>query len=234
MRQLQAQNPDSNLGQRQVDVYTGLNVMILLLELNRYAIDNNLEEEIAFYPCGKPDENGRLEDPDRFLKIIHYSSCIGIDSFIQILGQFLISSNLNGANLDGVDFGRAHLNYANLNRANLVDAYLSGANLNCANLINAHLSGAHLNYANLNGANLDGVDLSRAQLNGADLSNANLSNAYIFGAQLYKTNLTDTDLNGAQFIHTIQLSPEQVKSAKNWERVTYPVELCRKLFLDSE
>ncbi|WP_157749961.1 hypothetical protein [Dolichospermum compactum] len=39
------------LGQRQVDVYAGLNVMILLLAIQRYAQEDELlKEHIIFYP----------------------------------------------------------------------------------------------------------------------------------------------------------------------------------------
>ncbi len=42
------------LGQRQVDIYAGLNVMILLLELHRYAQERDeFKEQMIFYPSGK-------------------------------------------------------------------------------------------------------------------------------------------------------------------------------------
>jgi hypothetical protein len=68
------QSETLTLGLRQVDVYTGLNVMILLLELHRYAkTKDELKDKIAFYPCGQPDTE--KFDPERLLCIIGYSQC---------------------------------------------------------------------------------------------------------------------------------------------------------------
>ncbi|NJO78861.1 MAG: hypothetical protein HC827_10255 [Cyanobacteria bacterium RM1_2_2] len=63
------------LGQRQVDVYVGLNVLILLLELHRYAQSNNqLHKKIIFHACGQKSTEGF--DPLRLLNIIGYSHCV--------------------------------------------------------------------------------------------------------------------------------------------------------------
>ncbi|MGK7902994.1 MAG: NACHT domain-containing NTPase, partial [Hormoscilla sp.] len=57
MRQLREQG--IQLGQRQVDVYAGLNVMILLLELHRYGQEReDLKDKIVFYLCGEPNSEG--------------------------------------------------------------------------------------------------------------------------------------------------------------------------------
>lgn len=109
MRLLKEQLPerDTPLGLRQVDVYTGLNVMILLLELHRYAkVKDELKDKIAFYPCGQPDTE-KL-DPERLLRIIGYSQCLGAFAFNQILrvflrGAFLSRADLSGADLSGAD-----------------------------------------------------------------------------------------------------------------------------------
>ncbi len=43
-------------GQRTIDIYTGLNILILLLELHRYAQEKqDLKDKIQFYPCGEPN-----------------------------------------------------------------------------------------------------------------------------------------------------------------------------------
>ena len=81
-RQLREQLPEreNHLGLRQVDVYTGLNVMILLLELHRYAQRRDeLKDKIAFYPCGQPDTE-KL-DSERLLRIIGYGHCLGAFAF---------------------------------------------------------------------------------------------------------------------------------------------------------
>jgi hypothetical protein len=73
MSQLQGQG--IKLGVRQIDVYAGLNVMILLLELNYYAQSKDyLKCKIAFYPCGNKGHEGF--DEYRLLRIYNYSKCI--------------------------------------------------------------------------------------------------------------------------------------------------------------
>ncbi|MRW76305.1 pentapeptide repeat-containing protein, partial [Staphylococcus aureus] len=63
-------------------------------------------------------------------------------------------------------------------------------------------------------------------LSGADLSNVNLSNAYLWKAQLINANLSNADLMGAW-----GLTPEQVKSARNWEKAKYDKDFRVKLGL---
>jgi hypothetical protein len=147
MSQLQGQGIKTGI--RQVDVFAGLNIMILLLELNRYAQSrDDLKEKIAFYPCGQPNTEGFKRG--RLLCIIPYSRCVVAD-FTKWVGQFLRGANLG---------------HANLGRASLDSAKLSRANLTCANL-----GGADLNHADLSGANLKGAKLNRAYLMGANLKN---------------------------------------------------------------
>ena len=178
MRELKEQCPDkeTNLGQRQVDVYAGLNVMILLLELHRYGQSQNydIKRKLTFYPCGKPQANGQLEDPTLLLRVIGYSNCLGAEGFWDTIGHFLSGANLVGAYLKGADLSDAYLDSANLVGANLVGAYLYGADLKGADLSDANLDGASLVVASLVVA-----DLSGAYLDGADLNDANLDGAYL-------------------------------------------------------
>jgi uncharacterized protein YjbI with pentapeptide repeats len=173
MRQLQKQG--LQLGQRQVDVYAGLNVMILLLELNRYAqLRDDLKNQIAFYPCGQKDIEGF--DAFRLLHIISYSHSVGFGAFLETVGFFLSDANLSGANLSGADLSGANLNGADL----------SGVSLSCANLSGAELRGsffcdrADLSYADLSGANLNGADLSGVYLSCANLSGAELRGSFFY------------------------------------------------------
>ncbi len=170
MRLLKEQLGDreKSLGQRQVDVYTGLNVMILLLELHRYAQDRDeLKDQLIFYPSGQVAEGGTRTV--RLLQIIHYSDCLNLGTFNSIAGSFLASANLARANLES-----ANLNSANLNSANLNSADLNSADLNSAYLVIANLYNANLVSANLVSAELFGAYLVSANLRGADLSHANL------------------------------------------------------------
>ncbi|MEG4202536.1 pentapeptide repeat-containing protein [Microcoleus sp. Pol7_A1] len=217
---LRDQLKTQDLGQRQIDVYAGLNVMILLLELHRYGQETpEFKDKIMFYPCGKPNAEGELDDAIRLLRLIGYSRCVEHFGFLHTVGRFLSGAHLSGANLGGAelcgaDLGGAKLSGANLNGAELSDAdlidadlsgahlhsaYLSRAYLNSANLSGANLSGANLNSAYLSGADLSGANLNSAYLSGADLSDAYLIGAYLIGADLSRAFLWDANLSGANF-----------------------------------
>ncbi len=183
-------------GQQQVDLFTGLNVMIVLLKLYGYARSQELlQDRIVFYPCGR---QGTAEfEPDRLLRIIGYSHCISPSAFRTIVGPYLSSANLSGVNLSGVNLSGVDLSGADLRGADLSGANLRGANFSRANLVGASLDGADLSNAdlrgtNLIGANLRGADLSHSAISGADLSGANL-----IGASLSLADLRDADLSGA-------------------------------------
>jgi uncharacterized protein YjbI with pentapeptide repeats len=203
MRQLRDQLKTQYLGQRQIDVYAGLNVMILLLELHRYGQQRDeLKDKIMFYPCGEPNAEGKLDDAIRLLRLIGYSCCVGYFGFLQTVGRFLRGAHLSGANLGGAelcgaDLDGAKLCGANLNGAELSDAYLIDADLSGAHLSSAYLNSADLSGANLSSADLSGADLSSANLSGANLSGANLSGADLWDANLSRANLSRADLIGA-------------------------------------
>jgi uncharacterized protein YjbI with pentapeptide repeats len=184
------------LGQRQVDIYAGLNAMILLLQLYGYAqTQESLQDRIAFYPCGRqgmPDFQ-----PERLLQIIGYSHCISPNAFRVIVGPYLSNANLSGVNLSGVNLSGVDLSNADLRSADLSGANLHGANLSRANLVGASLTGADLNNADLRGTNLIGANLRGADLSSASLSGADLSSANLIGASLSRADLRDADLSGA-------------------------------------
>jgi hypothetical protein len=71
----QVQETGGASGLRQVDVYTGLNVMILLFELHRYGRSREeLEGAIEFHPCGRPGTTNF--DLNRLLRIVDYSDSV--------------------------------------------------------------------------------------------------------------------------------------------------------------
>ncbi|MEH2268145.1 MAG: pentapeptide repeat-containing protein [Nostoc sp.] len=156
---------------------------------------------------------------------------------------FLISADLRSAYLSGADLSSANLSSANLSSANLSSANLSSANLSSAFLISANLNSAFLISANLNSAFLSGADLFSAHLRGADLRSAYLSNADLRGADLRGADLRGADLRGADLRSDLSggnlssaknLTPEQVKSAKNWEYAKYDKDFRAKLGLPPE
>ncbi|BDI17906.1 hypothetical protein ANSO36C_37080 [Nostoc cf. commune SO-36] len=183
LRQLQKYGIQE-LGQRQVDIYAGLNVMILLLELHRYVQErDDLKKQIIFYPSGQPNKNSWTA---QLFRIINYSDCIQLGTFNSVVGQFLSGANLSGANLSD-----ANLSDANLSRTYLAHTYLARVNLSDADLSDANLSGADLSRANLTRANLSGADLSQAQILRADLSGADLTRANLTRANLSGSYLSD-------------------------------------------
>ncbi|HEY6375688.1 MAG TPA: pentapeptide repeat-containing protein [Edaphobacter sp.] len=78
--------------------------------------------------------------------------------------------------------------------------------LDSTHLQNANLVDANMQHAFLEKANLQGAFLGRANLQGALLIEANLQ-----GASLIKANLQDAG----------SLTPDQIRSAKSWERATF-------------
>ena len=132
----------------------------------------------------------------------------------------LTGANLRGAILTGAELQDTQLYKALYNEETIFpedfDVAATGAykiapeaNLRSADLTGADLRGAELRNANLNGADLRVTDLRNANLNGADLSGADLSGANLIGAK--------------------NLTPEQVKSAKNWDKAKYDENFQKKL-----
>nr|WP_016949364.1 pentapeptide repeat-containing protein [Anabaena sp. PCC 7108] len=186
------------IGFREVDIYTGLNVLIILFKLHDYARNKDeLKDKISFHPCQNLDRF----DNELLNRIISYSNTIKIGDFVNIVSQHLCGADLSGADLSGANLSGADLNRANLSAANLSDTKLNRANLSAANLSDTKLNRANLNRANLNradlsDANLSGTKLNRANLSDADLSDANLSGADLSDADLIRANLSDADLSG--------------------------------------
>jgi len=103
MRELREQilEREEQLGQRQVDVYTGLNVMILLLELHRYGKHQLSDAEskkaedtgnpLHFHPCYSPCF--KSIDNQRLLRLIGISCCINARAFHLVVGALLYGAD---------------------------------------------------------------------------------------------------------------------------------------------
>ncbi|NEQ80356.1 MAG: hypothetical protein F6K26_08875 [Moorea sp. SIO2I5] len=219
------------LGQRQVDISAGLNTMILLLELNRYAqTKDELKDKISFHPCGKPHTEGF--DRQRLLRIISYSNSVEFGNFLITIGGFLSSADLSSADLSSADLSSADLSSADLSSADLSSADLSSADLSSAdlssadlrqgdlreaklikaNLIKADLSLAYLREAKLSLADLSSADLINAELSLADLSSAYLIKADLSLADLSSANLIKADLSSAKLIKADLSSADLIKA----------------------
>lgn len=202
-KMLQLRDQAITTGLKKVDVFTGLNVLIVLFKLHAAAQtesypqpqENDPEPDINFHPCGQPGTDSF--DEFQLPNLIHYADTLGVSTFARYVGPHLNSANLSKANLNSANLFRANLSRANLSRADLNSAYLNRANLDSANLYRANLSKADLNSANLYSANLYSANLSSACLFRANLSKAYLYSANLSSAELYIANLSSADLNNA-------------------------------------
>ena len=189
------------LGQREIDIYVGMNILVLLLELHRYAQNrSNLKDRISFYICGQIES--QLFDRYRLLRIIGYSQCLEAFAFNHRVGIFLRDADLSGVVFRGVDLKGIDLTNTILKGADLSVTDLRNANISDADLREANLTNAVLRNANLNGTDLTDANLSRADLSGANLGSTllvrvNLSEADLSGADLSSSLISDTDLSGA-------------------------------------
>jgi uncharacterized protein YjbI with pentapeptide repeats len=198
MKTAQKLNPflANPLGQRQVDVYTGLNVFIILMRFHQMDI-----AKLNFNLCKSPG------DSDTCLKlsgVINYCNILDPSAFIEVASKFLSGAELQGANLRRVDLKGAHFVGANLSDADLCRADLTGANFEDATMINTYLRGADLKEVNFTDAKLHNADLCRSYLCNANLHRANLSNASIKGANLEGANLESAILKDVVWDATTQ------------------------------
>ncbi|MBD6616999.1 NACHT domain-containing protein [Komarekiella sp. 'clone 1'] len=223
-KQLREQLPEreNHLGLRQVDVYTGLNVLILLLELHHYAQrKDDLKEKINFHPCGKP--NSDEFDSRRLLRIIRYSDCLGFLAFRDNLRLFFRDANLRDADLRNADLWDANFECADLRGVNFFHGDFWNTNFRGAALSDADLKYTYFGYANLSSANLSRADLRDANFECADLSSANLSSANLSSADLWDANLKAANLeavvwnsetkwfNAKRLHEAVGVSPELTK-----------------------
>ncbi|HEY9829494.1 MAG TPA: pentapeptide repeat-containing protein [Stenomitos sp.] len=98
-----------------------------------------------------------------------------------------------------------------------------------------------LKEANLSKANLSGVNFSRADLSRANLFKANLFKANFSEAKLFKANFSEANLSEANFgsaglteanLKGVKnLTPEQIKEARNWEKANYDPDFREQLGL---
>jgi BTB/POZ domain-containing protein KCTD9 len=118
----------------------------------------------------------------------------------------------------------------------LEDLARDGVSLALIDLSGANLSGIQLNGAILSQANLEGVNLSVSNFKGtyfrrANLCEANLRRSEFTGADFYEANLSSAELEGANLCGIKNFTPEQIKSARNWETATYDPEVRKQLGL---
>ncbi|MFT6273248.1 MAG: hypothetical protein ACJA0F_002098 [Dinoroseobacter sp.] len=120
----------------------------------------------------------------------------------------LREANLQGFDLQGLNFDTARMSSArmegaNLNGAQMQGAYLSEAKMQGVDLRRAQMQRANLSWAQMQGANLDdtqiqGADLSWAQMQGSYLREAKMHGADLFIAQIDQSTLvSESTFSGA-------------------------------------
>jgi uncharacterized protein YjbI with pentapeptide repeats len=202
------------------DVYAKINIMILLLELYRYAqLRIYPRDKLPFHLCQKEDTSVSRDD-EKLIRIIGYSyslnrqsqGCNADKNFVNLVGSYLNEINLSGIKLPGVNLTNADLRKTILEKADLSRSILFGADLRDADLSGADLSGVDLREAKLSGANLNDVtlaganlsDLNFAEINystdfdnlkGVNLNSANLSGSYLKGIKIPDGNLSNLMLD---------------------------------------
>lgn len=131
-------------------------------------------------------------------------------SYASLVGALLVDARLDGASLYGARLPGTTLVRAGLEKADLRDAHLENANLDYADMQQAYLWSAKLSGALLENAHLGAAILIDADLHGADLRGAQFAGTVLDGADLSGTDLDGADLRGA-----LQLSANQICSAKS-------------------
>jgi uncharacterized protein YjbI with pentapeptide repeats len=152
--------------------------------------------------------NSKYEDMNEQLKETAEDWKDSLDS-VNLIGAYLMDSNLAGANLC-----KADLREADLSGAYLMEADLSEADLREADLSGAYLMEANLYEADLRKANLREADFMEAELLRADLREADLSGAHLVEADLSGAGLIGADLSGAD-LSEADLSRATLRGAKN-------------------
>ena len=211
MMQLKAAEIDTGL--RQVDIHTGMNVLLLLFVLHGYGQQQANEDDklpLHFHPCSDLDLN--VMDNGKLLRTMGYSQLVRLDYFTSLVGSHLSAADFRSADLRSADLSAANLSAANLSAADLSAADLSAADLSAADLSAADLSAANLSAADLSSANLSYVDLSAAYLSAANLSAADLSSANLSYVDLREANLCEANLREAN-LSSANLSSANLSSA---------------------
>ncbi|MFM6224508.1 MAG: pentapeptide repeat-containing protein, partial [Dolichospermum sp.] len=132
-------------------------------------------------------------------------------------------SSLRKANLYKANFYNASLSKIDFRETNLIDANFKKAHLEQAKFQKAHLYKANLEESTIKGANFQGADLEDTKFKDA-----------IMCGDVFDQATSSRKYICANFIEAKNLTPEQVKSAKNWEKACYDPELRIKLGLPPE
>ncbi|MEP0917217.1 pentapeptide repeat-containing protein [Leptolyngbya sp. DQ-M1] len=167
-----------------------------------------------------------------------------VQSALTVLGRREVQNDradtrldLDDTNLSGASFVNANFSSASLIGANLTGVLILGGKVLGTYFVNADLSGAQL-HSQFEGADFSGADLQGANLRKGDFTNANFQWADFTAARLYDeygsanlqgANLTRANLSQADFKKAKNITPEQIKQAKNWNEAYYSDDFSKQL-----
>ncbi|MEM6427063.1 MAG: pentapeptide repeat-containing protein, partial [Cyanobacteria bacterium P01_D01_bin.128] len=222
---------DKPIGQVQIDLYTGLNALIILFELHRYEllslkdINHNKHEfseesrnsKLTFNPCGEPFSD--QFDPDRLLRIFDIGHSLKIKSFSYRINPFLSHVDFHHANLRRSNLYNANLKGACLRSCDFELAFLAGSKLTGADLSKSILTRANLEKSDLRYANLTGCNLTGASLAGSNAENADFTNTELVRCNLESARLTSVSLKQSN-ARLSKLSDSKINKA-NLTRVDF-------------
>jgi len=208
LRQIEQERATNNLrNEAQQAYFNRMENLLLNKESGTSEYDDSLQDVIKIYTVTILRRlQGDKELTDEVLNFLRDSD---------LLKFALENAILKNIKFDKPDLYRANFKGAILENIQMVEANLLQSNLEKAILTNAQLEVAVLTEANLKEAHLEG-----ANLKGANLQGANLEGAY----------LEETDLERANLEGAINLNPEQVKAARNWEKADYDEEFKNLLY----
>lgn len=199
---------------RQVDVYAGLNVMILLLELHRYDHDTDAKSKMNFHP-GTPGTLGEgclikeaLFHIVNYCESAFYNSLDAKGVFSSVAGAFFSQANLTELEFCGLGLSGINFSNANLRNSNFYRTFCGQSNFSLAILHDAMLVRASLASSDFSGASLLDADLARADLSGVNLSNADLSGANLDGISWTKYTKW-TDVKGLETARNVPIALKQ-------------------------
>lgn len=125
----------------------------------------------------------------------------------------LRAANLQGFDLQGLNFDTARMSSARIEGAKLREAQMQAADLSGAQMQGAVLSFAEMQGANLLRAEMKGADLTGAKMQRANLSFAEMQGAGLSEAKMQRANLSFAKLKGAD-LHRAEMQGANLKEAK--------------------
>ncbi|NEQ46220.1 MAG: NACHT domain-containing protein [Leptolyngbya sp. SIOISBB] len=219
MRLLRERTPDCEeiLGQRQVDVYTGLNTMILLFELHRYGINlapknkhtSSMNSVYNFHPC----RNFRSEyfDDMRLKRVLSKGFYISENISLSLISPFLHHLDLRNISLDTISMGNVDFSYTDLRGSMFSGMTLGNADFSNSELIDVRFSGMAVGNVDLSNSDLRGARFFGITLGNGDLSNCDLMETIFVGLRFGSIDVSHAKIP-ADLFQELSLNLQEINS----------------------